>query len=210
MMAEGQILKDERQMMKSLLSRKRTRLFIAAVAVGLLTAGIGRGERIKDIVDIQGIRGNPLTGVGLVTGLSGTGDSSQLSRQMLTSLLRDSGVVLSPSDLVGGSIAVVMVTAQLGPFNREGSRMDVDVATLADAKSLQGGMLLSTPLRGLDGQVYAVAQGGISIGGWSVAGKGATVSKNHQTVGRISDGAIVEKPNWPPSSARPAIRGSSR
>ena len=180
-------------MMKPFFFAKWTGLFFAAFAAGLLVTGISRGERIKDIVDVQGIRGNPLTGVGLVTGLAGTGDSGQLSRQMLTNVLRDSGLVLPPSDLVGGSIAVVMVTSQLGPFNREGSRMDVDVATLADAKSLQGGMLLPTPLRGLDGQVYAVAQGGVSIGGWSVAGKGATVSKNHQTVGRISDGAVVEK-----------------
>jgi flagellar P-ring protein FlgI len=181
------------QMMKSFFFGKWTGLFLAAFAAGLLVAGISRGERIKDIVDVQGIRGNPLTGVGLVTGLAGTGDTGQLSRQMLTNVLRDSGLVLPPSDLVGGSIAVVMVTSELGPFNREGSRMDVDIATLADAKSLQGGMLLPTPLRGLDGQVYAVAQGGVSIGGWSVAGKGATMSKNHQTVGRISDGAVVEK-----------------
>jgi flagellar P-ring protein precursor FlgI len=180
-------------MMKLLLSEKMIKLFVAAVALALLASGIGRGERIKDIVDIQGIRGNPLTGVGLVTGLSGTGDTGQLSRQMLTNVLRESGLVLPPADLAGGSIAVVMVTAELGPFSREGSHVDVDVATLADTKSLQGGMLLPTPLRGLDGQVYAVAQGGVSIGGWSVAGKQATVSKNHQTVGRISDGAVVEK-----------------
>jgi flagellar P-ring protein precursor FlgI len=87
----------------------------------------------------------------------------------------------------------VMVTAELGPFDREGARLDVDVSSLGDAKSLQGAMLLPTPLKGLDGQVYAVAQGGVSIGGWSVAGKQASLSKNHQTVGRVPDGAVVEK-----------------
>ncbi len=151
------------------------------------------GERIKDIVDIQGVRSNPIQGVGLVIGLSSTGDSTILSRQMLTSILRDSGIVLTPSDLSGGNIAVVMVTTELGPFNRQGSRIDVDVSTIGDAKSLQGGMLLPTPLEGLDGQVYAVAQGGVSIGGWAATGSKASITKNHQTVGRIPDGAIVER-----------------
>ncbi|NLT76604.1 MAG: flagellar basal body P-ring protein FlgI [Planctomycetes bacterium] len=159
----------------------------------LVVCGLVRGERIKDIVDIQGVRGNPLTGVGLVIGLAGTGDSGLLSRQMLTNVLRESGLVLSPTDLSGGNIAVVMVTAELGPFHREGMRIDVDVSALGDAKSLQGAMLLPTPLKGLDGQVYAVAQGGMSLGGWSAGGKQASLSKNHQTVGRIADGAIVEK-----------------
>lgn len=161
--------------------------------VVLSLCGLGWSERIKDIVDIQGVRGNPLSGVGLVTGLAGTGDTTLLSRQMLTNILRDSGLVLSPSDLTGGNIAVVMVTAELGPFDREGTRMDVDVSVLGDAKSLQGAMLLPTPLKGLDGQVYAVAQGGVSIGGWSASGNQASLSKNHQTVGRIPDGAIVER-----------------
>jgi len=151
------------------------------------------GERIKDIIDIQGVRSNPLRGVGLVIGLSGTGDTTILSRQMLTSILRGSGIVLSPADLSGGNIAVVMVTTELGPFDHEGSRIDVDVSTIGDAKSLQGGMLLPTPLKGLDGQVYAVAQGGVSIGGWAATGDKASITKNHQTVGRIPDGAIVEK-----------------
>jgi flagellar P-ring protein precursor FlgI len=161
--------------------------------VVLSAAAVGRCERIKDIVDIQGIRSNPLTGTGLVIGLAGTGDTTQPSAQMLANLLRDAGVVLSPSALTGGNVAVVMVTAELGPFAREGSRIDVDVSSVADAKSLQGGMLLSTALKGLDRQVYAVAQGGISIGGWAAAGEKAAVTKNHQTVGRIPDGAIVEK-----------------
>jgi flagellar P-ring protein precursor FlgI len=172
---------------------RRSRAGISAAWLLLALAGPVGGERIKDIVDIQGVRSNPLTGIGLVTGLAGTGDTTMLSRQMLTNVLRDLGLVLSPTDVTGKSVAVVMVTAELGPFDREGSRMDVDVSTLGEATSLQGAMLLATPLRGLDGQVYAVAQGGVSIGGWAATGNAASATRNHQTVGRIPDGAIVEK-----------------
>ncbi|MGE5294674.1 MAG: flagellar basal body P-ring protein FlgI [Solirubrobacterales bacterium] len=169
-------------------------LVLAVAAMSLLgSARVGRGERIKDIVDIQGVRSNPLTGFGLVVGLAGTGDRALLSRQMLTNVLRNAGLVLSPEDLTGGNVAVVMVSAELGPFDREGMKIDVDVSSLGDATTLQGAMLLPTPLHGLDGQVYAVAQGGVSLGGWSVSGSQASLSKNHQTVGRIPDGAIVEK-----------------
>jgi flagellar P-ring protein precursor FlgI len=170
----------------------RVRLMIFC-AILLSVSGAANGERIKDIVDIQGIRGNPLTGIGLVIGLAGTGDSTLPSRQMLTSIFRKSGIVLSPDDFSGGNIAVVMVTAELGPFAREGSRVDVDVSAVGDAESLQGGMLLATPLEGVDGQVYAVAQGGVSIGGWSASGDKAQITKNHQTVGRIPNGAVIEK-----------------
>jgi len=168
-------------------------LMACALLTCALLVDVGQGERIKDIVDIQGLRSNPLTGIGLVIGLAGTGDSTLPSRQMMTNIFRDAGIILSPSDLTGGNIAVVMATAELGPFARSGSRIDVDVSAIGDAKSLQGGMLLPTPLEGLDGQVYAVAQGGISIGGWTAAGQTASITKNHQTVGRIPDGAIVEK-----------------
>jgi len=174
--------------------QKNTKVIvICLLTICMVLADTASGERIKDVVDIQGIRGNPIRGVGLVIGLSGTGDSTVLSRQMLTSILRDSGIVLSPSDLSGGNIAVVMVTTELGPFDRVGSRIDIDVSTIGDAKSLQGGMLMPTPLKGLDGQVYAVAQGGVSIGGWAVTGSKASITKNHQTVGRIPGGAIVER-----------------
>jgi len=168
-------------------------LMICALVVCTFMANTGKCERIKDIVDIQGLRGNPLRGIGLVVGLANSGDTSLLSRQMLTNILRDSGLVLNPSDLSGGNIAVVMVTAELGPFAREGSRFDVDVSAVGEAKSLQGGKLLPTPLKGLDDQVYAVAEGGVSIGGWTASGDKASVTKNHQTVGRIPNGAIVEK-----------------
>jgi flagellar P-ring protein precursor FlgI len=169
--------------------RFRTTVFLVILAL----AGVGRAERIKDIVDIQGIRGNPLTGVGLVVGLDGTGDKARSSQQMLTNILRNWGLVLTPSDVTGGSIAIVMVTAQLGPFAHEGSLIDVDVAAIGDAKSLQGGKLLPTQLKGLDEQVYAVAEGPVSIGGWTASGNSASITKNHQTVGRIPDGATVER-----------------
>jgi len=150
-------------------------------------------NRIKDIVDVQGVRSNPLTGVGLVIGLADTGDSSLPSQQMLTNILRRSGIVISPDDLSGGNIAIVMVTAELGAFNRKGSRIDVEVSSIGDAESLKGGILLPTPLKGLDQQVYAVAQGPLSIAGWTVSGEQGSVTKNHQTVARIPGGAVVEK-----------------
>jgi flagellar P-ring protein precursor FlgI len=128
-----------------------------------------------------------------VIGLAGDGDSGVLSRQMLTNMLRESGLVLTPTDLSSGNIAVVWVTAELGPFAREGSQIDVDVSAIGNAKSLQGGKLLPTQLKGLDGQVYAIADGGVSIGGWTAAGDKASITKNHQTVGRIPNGAVVEK-----------------
>jgi flagellar P-ring protein precursor FlgI len=168
-------------------------LMMCVFLVCVFMAGTGQCERIKDIVDIQGLRSNSLTGVGLIVGLASTGDSTLLWRQMLTNMLRDSGLVLSPSDFTGGNIAVVWVTAELGPFAREGSRIDVDVSAIGDAKSLQGGKLLPTQLKGLDGQVYAIADGGISIGGWTASGDKASITKNHQTVGRIPGGAVVEK-----------------
>ena len=183
--------------MKSIIRAKEKKSIMALMTcvflVCVFMAGTGQCERIKDIVDIQGLRSNSLTGVGLIIGLDNTGDTSILSRQMLTNLLRDSGLVLIPPLLTGGNIAVVWVTAELGPFAREGSRIDVDVSSIGDAESLQGGKLLPTPLKGLDGQVYAIASGGVSIGGWTASGDKASITKNHQTVGRIPGGAVVEK-----------------
>ena len=153
-----------------------------------------RGERIKDIVRIKGVRSNPLRGFGLVVGLSGTGDDAPASRRALANLLRrTTGLVLTPNDLASNNIASVMVTAELPPFARTGSTIDVTVSTIGSATSLQGGTLLMTPLMGADDQVYAVAQGAVSIAGFRVAGQAATVSKNHTTVGRIPSGAKVEK-----------------
>jgi len=165
----------------------------ALILATVLTVQTASAERIKDITTIKGIRGNPISGVGLVTGLTGTGDKSKLSQQMITNILRRSNLVVSPSDLSSGSVAVVIVTAELGPFDTLGSRIDVDVSTIQDASSLQGGKLLMTELQGADEQVYAVASGSIFLGGFAVSGSSASATKNHTTVGRIPGGAHVER-----------------
>ncbi len=170
--------------------RLATHLLLVTLLLGPLSTL--RAERIKDIVDIKGIRSNPLSGVGLVIGLGENGDTTGVSQQMLTNILRGTGLVLPPSALKGKNNAVVIVTGQLGPFARAGSRFDVNVSAIGDAKSLTGGTLMATPLRGLDQQVYAVAAGPISLAGWVASGDQASVTKNHQTVGRIPGGATVE------------------
>jgi len=166
----------------------------ALILLTALTAvPLAKAERIKDIADLQGVRSNPLMGVGLVVGLAGTGDKSVPSRQMMTNILRRSGMVFDVSDLSSGSLAIVMVTAELGPFDRVDSTIDVTVSTLEDASTLQGGMLLATELKGLDGQVYAVAAGPVSTSGISASGEKASITKNHPTVAVIPGGATVEK-----------------
>jgi flagellar P-ring protein precursor FlgI len=155
-----------------------------------------QATRIGDICDIYGVRSNPLMGTGIVVGLSGSGDSATPSAQLLASLLRrESSTTFSPDLLRSANIALVMVTAELGPWDREGGSIDINISSLGDAKSLQGGMLLATELKGLDGEVYAVARvGAISTSSWTVEGKtGSKASKNHPTVGRIPGGATVER-----------------
>lgn len=171
---------------------KRMILFILLCAIVPAAAG----ARIKDIVDIHGVRGNPLMGTGLVVGLRGTGDSTPPSRQMLASIIGREGMTFSPDVLTGGNVALVMVTAELGPWDREGSRIDINVSAIGDAKSLEGGVLLATELKGLDGEVYAVARvASISTASWNVESDktGSSVRRNHPTVGRIPNGAYVER-----------------
>jgi flagellar P-ring protein precursor FlgI len=163
------------------------------LAILLLVALPGRGERIKDIVEIEGIRGNPIWGYGVVVGLNGTGDGSEVSKRALANILRKCDLKLEPKDISSKNIASVMVTSQLPPFARAGTTIDVTVSAIGSAASLQGGTLLMTPLWGADHQVYAVAQGPITLGGFAVSGQAASVTKNHPTVGRIPSGAIVEK-----------------
>ncbi len=170
-----------------------TRRILLAAALALAAAAPTRGERIKDIVDLRGMRSNPLWGYGLVVGLNGTGDNSPASRRALTNLLRRKGLRLTPDDLTSKNIASVIVTTELPPFARRGSRIDVTVSTIGSASSLQGGKLLMTELVGADGEVYAVAQGAVSTGSFSASGEKASIVKNHPTVGRIVAGATVER-----------------
>lgn len=167
--------------------------FALALMIGVVLTGTAVAERVKDIVTIQGVRDNPLSGIGLVIGLNGTGDNSEASRRAMTNLMRRSGLVLEPADLSSKNIAMVVVTAKLPPFGRKGSTIDVSVSCVGNCTSLQGGTLLVTPLTALDGNVYAVAQGPISIGGFSASGQNATVTMNHTTVGDIPNGATIEK-----------------
>ncbi|MBW1740673.1 MAG: flagellar basal body P-ring protein FlgI [Deltaproteobacteria bacterium] len=165
-------------------------------AVLVLLIGHAHGVRIKDIADIKGVRQNQLVGYGLVVGLDGTGDNkkSKFTIQSLTSMLERMRVSVSPKDINVDNVAAVMVTADLPPFARAGSRIDVLVSSIGSAKSLQGGTLLLTPLRAVDGEVYAVAQGPVSLGGgFSAGGAGGRVQKNFPTVGRVVGGGLIER-----------------
>ncbi len=151
--------------------------------------------RIKDIARIRGVRDNQLIGTGLVVGLQGTGDGSGTiaNVQMVANMLRQFNITVSPEQMRVKNVAAVAVTADLPAFARSGDKLDVVVSSLGDAKSLQGGMLLFTPLRGADGKVYALAQGPLSIGGFSAGSRGTSVQKNFTTVGRVPGGATVEQ-----------------
>jgi len=152
--------------------------------------------RLKDIVDIEGVRDNMLVGYGLVVGLNGSGDSltnAPFTGKSLVGMLERLGVNTRGDNMKTKNVAAVMVTATLPPFAAQGSKIDIAVSTLGDAKSLQGGMLLVTPLLGADGEVYAVAQGAVSVGGFSAEGAGQSVTKGVPTSGRIASGAIVER-----------------
>ncbi|HEX6972390.1 MAG TPA: flagellar basal body P-ring protein FlgI [Limnochordia bacterium] len=158
-------------------------------------AGGGPQVRIKDIARFLEVRSNQLVGLGLVVGLDGTGDGSRgaANVQMVANMLRRFGVVVDPEQLRLRNAAAVTVTAELPPFARPGDRIDVTVSSFGDARSLQGGLLLQTPLQAADGEVYAVAQGPISIGGYNVRAGGSRLQENHPLTARIVDGAIVER-----------------
>jgi flagellar P-ring protein precursor FlgI len=153
-------------------------------------------SRIKDLANIEGVRQNQLIGYGLVVGLNGTGDTINnipFTKQSLTAMLERLGVNIRGQTLRTGNVAAVMVTANLPAFGTQGTRIDVTVSSMGDSKSLQGGTLLVTPLLGADGNVYAVAQGSLAIGGFSAEGDAAKIVKGVPTVGRIANGAIIER-----------------
>ena len=181
----------------------RKKLILAALASGfclalLLPVSISAaGIRLRDLVMVSGARDNQLVGYGLVAGLAGDGDKDQIyTKQTVANLLQRYGINIPATTISSKNVAVVMVTADIPPFLKNGARIDVTVASMGDAKSLSGGVLLQTPLLGADGKVYAVAQGPLVLGGFS-AGEGgaggATVTKNHPTTAQIINGALVEK-----------------
>lgn len=149
--------------------------------------------RIKDITDVEGARSNQLTGIGLVTGLNGTGDNSPMAVQMMRNVMRNFGVTLEARSVRTRNLAVVSLTATLPPYVRPGQTIDVVASTMGNASSLQGGVLMQTPLRAADGKVYAVAQGPVIVGGSSAQGAGATRNQNVPTSARLPGGAIVER-----------------
>ena len=172
----------------------------AALGAALVLAPVAQATaapaRIKDIVDVEGIRENQLVGYGLVVGLDGTGDSlnnSPFTKQSLQSMLERLGVNTQGENVRTANVAAVMVTASLPPFGTQGSRMDVSVASLGNAKSLRGGTLLVTPLLGADGEVYAIAQGPVAINGFKAEGDAASIVSGVPTTGRISSGALIER-----------------
>jgi flagellar P-ring protein FlgI len=171
-------------------------VFCVALILGLLGPWDASGARIKDIASIKGIRPNQLFGYGLVIGLNGSGDKqgTNFTIQGLVNMLERLGIHVSAKDVKVSNVAAVMVSATLPPFSRVGKKMDVTVSSIGDAKSLQGGTLLLTPLRGVDGNVYALAQGPLAVGGFSAGGAaGGGVMKNHPTVATISGGGTVER-----------------
>ncbi|MGN6314718.1 flagellar basal body P-ring protein FlgI [Trinickia sp.] len=188
--------------------RTLRRFFVAALIglpIAFAAVGTAHAERLKDLVQIQGVRDNPLIGYGLVVGLDGTGDQTTqtpFTTQTLTNMLANLGISLNNGQANGGgsasnmqlkNVAAVMVTAVLPPFARPGEAIDVTVSSLGNAKSLRGGTLLLTPLKGADGQVYALAQGNVAIGGAGASANGSKVQINQLAAGRITSGAIIER-----------------
>ena len=169
--------------------------FAIGLLVLALVPGSAEAARLKDLASVKGVRDNQVIGYGLVVGLRGTGDKLGVpfTTQSLRSLLSKMGISIDSTQIRIKNVAAVMVTASLPAFARTGGTIDAVVSSIGDAKSLKGGTLLMTPLIGTDGQIYAIAQGAVSIGGFSVEGGGASVSQNHPTVGTLVGGATIER-----------------
>jgi flagellar P-ring protein precursor FlgI len=168
----------------------------ALLALACSTVAASATSRIKDLANIEGVRQNQLIGYGLVVGLNGTGDTLNnipFTKQSLQAMLERMGVNIRGATIRTGNVAAVMVTGNLPAFGTQGTRMDVTVSALGDAKNLQGGTLLVTPLLGADGNVYSVAQGSVAVAGFSAEGAAASVVRGVPTVGRIANGAIIER-----------------
>ncbi|MGA2866993.1 MAG: flagellar basal body P-ring protein FlgI [Verrucomicrobiota bacterium] len=170
--------------------------FIVVLLVGCLSA-VGGSVRVRDLVMVAGARDNQLVGFGLVVGLAGDGDKDPVyTKQVIANMLQRYGINVPATTLSAKNVGVVLVTADIPAFMKPGARLDVQVSSMGDAKSLQGGVLLQTPLLGADNDVYAVAQGPLGVGGFTAGpggGGGANVTKNHPTVGTIINGALIER-----------------
>src|SRR5665213_4013964 len=185
------------QRMPSVYSARVFGVFCAALlSLAVSTIPAVATSRIKDLANIEGVRQNQLIGYGLVVGLNGTGDTLNnipFTKQSLQAMLERMGVNIRGATIRTGNVAAVMVTGNLPPFGTQGTRMDVTVSALGDSKSLQGGTLLVTPLLGSDGNVYAVGQGSVAINGFQAEGEAAKIVRGVPTVGRIANGAIIER-----------------
>src|SRR3982074_2797711 len=168
----------------------------ALLALALSVVSATATSRIKDLANIEGVRQNQLIGYGLVVGLNGTGDTLNnipFTKQSLQAMLERMGVNIRGATIRTGNVAAVMVTGNLPALGTQGTRMDVTVSALGDSKNLQGGTLLVTPLLGADGNVYAVAQGSVAVGGFQAEGEAAKITRGGPTAGRIANGAIIER-----------------
>ena len=188
----------------------RTRIFLLTFLLALPAAAAP--VRVKDLVDVQGVRDNALFGYGLVVGLAGTGDSEQVyfTSQSISGMLGRMGIRVDPRDVRVRNTAAVMVTAALPSFARPGTHIDVSVSSMGNARSLAGGVLLITPLTGPDSAVYAVAQGPVQAGGFDVMAAGSRVQKNHPTSGTVPGGATVERSVAPDLEKLPIVLGLRR
>ncbi len=171
------------------------RLVMVVLALLFLVPDSAQSARIKDIAAFDGVRDNQLVGYGLIVGLNGSGDSDQTKFpvQSLANMLERMGVTVSRNDIKVKNVAAVLVTATLPPFAKQGTKLDVTVSSLGDAKTIAGGTLVMTPLRGADNQTYAVAQGAVLTNSFAFAGQSASATKNHPTAGRVPAGALVER-----------------
>jgi flagellar P-ring protein precursor FlgI len=194
---------NRKQHLSGSLRKTNRRFLVWLMLIGIMTLvlmsvtptvfGEGSVVRIKDIARLQGVRNNQLTGMGLVVGLGGTGDTSKANIQIVLNALTKLGYNAAMVDFKTKNVAAVFITGNLGPYQHQGDTMDVQVASLGDAKSLQGGILLQSPLMGADGKVYAVAQGSLHIGGYNTGTRGTSSQKNITTSGSIPSGALIER-----------------
>ncbi len=196
----------------AVLTHTRSRIVIFTLALALGAPAAAAPVRVKELVEVQGVRENALYGYGLVVGLAGTGDTERVffTSQSISGMLGRLGIRIDPREVRVRNVAAAMVTAKLPAFARQGSTIDVTVASVGNARSLAGGVLLVSPLTGPDGQVYALAQGAVQVGGFDVGAAGSRLQKNAPTSGVISGGATIERAVTPNLEAGPMLLSLKR